>query len=82
MAPNMYETLKRVVDEDFSSVFASYQGKAFLFWGVDDTATPLTAGEKMASLIAGSTFVPLSGDHFFFLAHNREIAEKIENFQK
>lgn len=82
MAANMYETLKKVVDEDFSPIFASYQGRALLFWGVDDTATPLAAGEKMASLIPDSTFLPLSGDHFFFLAHNQEIAARIEKFQK
>ncbi len=67
MNAGMYETFKNVVDEDFSSYFKAYGGKALLFWGKEDTATPLYAGEKMASLIAHSHFYPLEGDHYFFL---------------
>ena len=82
MAPNMYETLKKVVDEDFSGVFASYQGKALIFWGEEDDATPLESGRRIAELIPGASFFPLSGDHFFFLGHGREIAAKMEEFFK
>ena len=67
MNQGMYETFKNVVDEDFSPHFAAFTNKALLFWGKEDTATPLFAGEKIASLIKESHFYPLEGDHYFFL---------------
>ena len=73
MPKNMYETLKNVVDEDFSDVFREYYGNALIFWGIDDTATPLEAGEKISSLILRNRFTPLSGNHYFFLDHGEEI---------
>ncbi len=70
MSQNMYETFKNVVDEDFSKEFENYRGKALIFWGEDDTATPLESGEKISSLIKDSKFFPLSGDHFFFIKNS------------
>jgi len=78
MSQNMYETFKIVVNEDFSDIFASHSGKTLIFWGKDDTATPLWSGEKVASLIQNSTFYPLEGDHFFFLK-NSIFIEKVIN---
>jgi len=77
MSHEMYETFKNVVDENFESSFAKYNGKALLFWGKEDTATPLYTGEKIASIIKGSHFYPLDGDHFFFLSHARLIGDII-----
>ena len=67
MNQGMYETFKNVVDEDFSSEFQTFTQQAHLFWGKEDTATPLYAGEKMAALIPHSHFHPLEGDHYFFI---------------
>jgi len=69
----MYETLKNVVDEDFSSKFADFGGKAFIFWGEEDKATPLKSGERVSRLVKNSEFHALKGDHFFFLLHARYI---------
>ncbi len=77
MSHEMYETFKNVVNEDFESQFAGYHGKALLFWGKEDTATPLYTGEKIASLIQNSQLYPLDGDHFFFLKHTKFIEDKI-----
>jgi pimeloyl-ACP methyl ester carboxylesterase len=77
MSHSMYETFKNVVDEDFEEIFAKYRGRALIFWGKDDTATPLFAGEKIASLIKNSKFYPLDGDHYFFVYHKDFIARKI-----
>ncbi len=77
MSHEMYETFKNVVDEDFESEFSKFQGKALLFWGKEDTATPLYTGEKIATLIKNSRFYPLDGDHFFFLKHSPFIEQKI-----
>jgi len=77
MSHEMYETFKNVVDEDFEYSFSKYNGKALLFWGKEDTATPLYTGEKINTLITNSSFYPLDGDHFFFLKHAKFIANKI-----
>ncbi|MBS9778731.1 MAG: alpha/beta hydrolase [Campylobacteraceae bacterium] len=77
MSKKMYETLKKVVDEDMSDEFSSYGGKALIFWGKEDRATPLSSGEKIAKLIKNSSFYPLNGDHFFFAHHAQFIAKKI-----
>ncbi len=77
MSANMYETFKNVVNEEFEENFSKVDGDALLFWGESDTATPLWSGEKISSIIDGSKFYPLEGDHFFFLKHSDFIAEKI-----
>ena len=73
MSKTMYETLKNVVDEDFSSKFADFGGRVFIFWGEEDKATPLKSGERVSRLIKNSEFHALKGDHFFFLLHARYI---------
>jgi len=77
MSHEMYETFKNVVDEDFELEFSKSQSRALCFWGIDDTATPLYTGEKIAGLIENSKFYPLEGDHFFFLQHAHFIANEI-----
>lgn len=74
----MYQTFKNVVDENFSDKFAAYNGKALLFWGRNDTATPLFAGKKIHSLIENSQMKVYDGDHYFFLNKSAAIAKEIE----
>ena len=81
MSHEMYETFKNVVDEDFESEFSQSKSRALCFWGIEDTATPLYTGEKIAELIEDSKFYPLDGDHFFFLKHASFISNEIENDQ-
>ncbi len=75
----MYETFKNVVDEDFTNYFQGFPNKALLFWGIEDTATPLWTGEKIHNLIQKSQFYPLKGDHYFFLQNSNFIAKTIES---
>jgi pimeloyl-ACP methyl ester carboxylesterase len=75
----MYETFKNVVDEDFSDYFKAYDKKALLFWGKDDTATPLESGEKMAKLLPEGHLEVYEGDHYFFMKNSSDIAKKIES---
>ncbi|MBZ7964269.1 alpha/beta fold hydrolase [Campylobacter sp. 2457A] len=74
----MYQTFKNVVDEDLKDVFSKIEAKTYIFWGIDDQATPLSSGEKMHELIKSSKFYPLEGDHFFFLKHSAFIAKQIK----
>lgn len=45
MSQTMYEILK-CVNEDFTSTFAVSSSKTYIFWGENDSATPLLSGEK------------------------------------
>lgn len=74
----MYETFKTVVNEDFQDIFASFPNRALVCWGREDQATPLHAGEKIASLIPDAKFIEYEGDHYFFLQHAKSISNQIE----
>lgn len=74
----MYQTFKNVVNEDLSSEFKAYSGKALLCWGKDDTATPLYTAEKINELIADSRLVVYEGDHYFFMNQAEAVAKEIE----
>jgi pimeloyl-ACP methyl ester carboxylesterase len=78
MNSGMYETFKNVVDEYFEENFKNYKGEALLFWGKEDTATPLWTAEKIDTLIEHSKLFPLNGDHFFFVKNSKFIAQTIE----
>ena len=75
----MYQTFKNVVNEDFSDEFSKYDGKAILFWGKEDTATPLSSGEKIHELINDSKLEVYEGDHYFFMKNAQDISSKIED---
>ncbi len=76
---HMYETFKRVVNEDYAPVFKQYEKKTLILWGEDDTATHLSSGRMIHELIKGSRFETFAGDHYFFLHHVDEIRQSIEN---
>ena len=73
----MYETFKNVVDEEFEENFHNINSKVLLFWGIDDTATPLWTAKKIQSIIPNSKLYDLAGDHFFFLNNSKFISEQI-----
>ncbi len=74
----MYQTFKNVVNEDFSNEFLSYDGKALLCWGRNDTATPLSSAEKIDELIEDSTLKVYDGDHYFFMKHAQDVSKNVE----
>lgn len=73
MSQTMYEILKIVVNEDFSATFAEVTSPTYIFWGESDSATPLSSGQKIHSLIPHSHFYHMMGDHFFFLKNGKKI---------
>jgi len=74
----MYDTFKNVVNEDFSSEFSAYKGKALLCWGKEDTATPLSSAHKINELIKDSQLEIYEGDHYSFMNNTEDICKKIE----
>lgn len=79
LEPHMYETFKTVIAEDFIPRFKHYSKKCLIFWGEHDTATALSSGQMIHSLIKNSTFTSFSGDHYFFLHEVPSICAAIEN---
>lgn len=79
MNQGMYETFKNVVNEDFTYHFQNFQGKAYIFWGKEDTATALQSGEKIHALIPNSEFVSYNGDHYFFIKNAKDLTQRLEN---
>lgn len=79
MSENMYKTFKNVVDEDFVSIFERVTNKTLIFWGMEDKATSIKSGEKIADIIDSSILYKLSGDHYFFLKHSKQISGIIED---
>ena len=79
MSHEMYETFKNVVNEEFEHNFSKVSGKALLFWGKADTATPLWTAEKIEKMIPDAKLYPLDGDHYFFLHHAAFIAQTISD---
>ena len=77
MSQVMYETFKNVVDEDFVSIFSKVTSKTLIFWGKEDSATPLSSGEKISQIINNSSFYPCDGDHFFFIKNSKFIVKII-----
>ncbi len=78
LSEHMYQTFKNVVDEDFSSEFKNYEGKALLCWGKEDTATPLESAKKIEELIPDAKLVIYDGDHYFFMQNAADVSKEIE----
>ncbi len=74
----MYQTFKNVINEDFSNKFSRFDEKALLFWGKDDTATPLESAKKIQQLISNSQLEVYEGDHYFFMKNAQDISTKIQ----
>ena len=81
MSEVMYATFKNVVDEDFSSSFASYNKNTIILWGEKDTATTLASGRTIHNLIKDSYFKSYDGDHYFFLQNANDIEKNIMEYK-
>ncbi|WP_457597471.1 alpha/beta fold hydrolase [Hydrogenimonas sp.] len=80
MPQNMYETFKKVVDEDFLPRFGAYEGEALLLWGASDTATPIKSGEAIAKAMKRARLEIVPGDHYFFLQDPEGVISRMEAF--
>lgn len=66
--PLMRAVLSKVVNEDLKHVMPKIKAPVLLFWGENDTATPLSDAKKMEKLIADAGLVTVPGaGHFSFI---------------
>lgn len=79
LSPIMYEIFKNIVNEDFSEIFRKCEKPTSIFWGDEDTATPLSGGRKIHSLMKNSKFCVCKGGHYFFLAQNPNSQNQAKN---
>lgn len=67
-SPLMRQVLVKTVNEDLEPLLPNIKCPTLLVWGVNDTATPISDGEKMERLISGSGLVKLeNAGHYSFL---------------
>ncbi|AJC84527.1 alpha/beta fold hydrolase [Campylobacter peloridis] len=78
MSEIMYDTFKKVVNENLENEFQKIKNPILIFWGNEDKATPLKSGAIIHSLAQKGKLFSLEGDHFFFLKHAAFINAKIQ----
>jgi len=67
-SPLMRQVLVKTVNEDLEPLLPNIKCPTLLVWGVNDTATPLSDGEKMEKLIPDAGLVKLeNAGHYSFL---------------
>lgn len=82
-APVLKETLKRIVNEDMSSLLPNIKVPTLLIWGINDTDTPISQAKKMEALIpdCGLIQYPNSG-HFAYLENLQNVNIVLNDFFK
>jgi pimeloyl-ACP methyl ester carboxylesterase len=67
-SPKMRAILSKVVNEDLCHLMPKIAAPTLLFWGENDTATPLADAKKMEKLIPDAGLVTVAGaGHYAFL---------------
>ena len=77
----MRDTFVRVVNEDLQAHAARVQPSTLLFWGENDTDTPLWQGQRLEQLIpdAGLVIYPGAG-HYSYLENLEQTARAVDYF--
>lgn len=82
-SPLMRQVLVKTVNEDLEPLLPNIKCPALLVWGVNDTATPLSDGEKMEKLIPDAGLVKLeNAGHYSFLDQQYTFNRVMSSFMK
>ena len=77
----MRAILSKCVNEDLFHLMPLIKAPTLLFWGENDTATPLADAKKMEQLIPDAGLVPLSGcGHFAYLDRYADFKAIVRSF--
>ena len=75
--PMMRAILSKVVNEDLCHLMPKISAPTLLFWGENDTATPLADAKKMESLIPDAGLVTVAGAGHFSFLENPQLFERV-----
>ena len=82
-SPMMRAILSKCVNEDLRHLMPKIKAPTLLFWGENDTATPLSDAKRMEKLIPDAGLVVAHGTgHFSFLENQGLFTAVIKNFFK
>ena len=82
-SPMMRQVLVKTVNEDLEPLLPNIKCPTLLVWGVNDTATPLSDGEKMEKLIPDAGLVKLeNAGHYSFLEQQFTFNRVMSSFMK
>lgn len=77
----MRETLVRVVNQDLSEVAMRLNQQTLMFWGDQDTDTPLWMGQKLEKLIPDAGLIVFEGvGHYSYLERQGEFVRIVDHF--
>lgn len=80
-SPKMRAILSKVVNEDLCHLMPKIAAPTLLFWGENDTATPLADAKKMEKLIPDAGLVTVAGaGHYAFLENTPLFLRVAESF--
>lgn len=80
-SPRMRAILSKVVNEDLCHLMPKITAPTLLFWGENDTATPLADAKRMEKLIPDAGLVTVAGaGHYAFLENTPLFLRVVESF--
>ena len=80
-SPRMRAVMVRCIEEDLTAHLPKIHASTLLIWGENDTATPLSDGQKMEALIPDAGLVTLHGaGHFGFLERWPQCQRVLDSF--
>jgi len=81
--PILKKTFTTVIREDLTPILSNIKIPTLIIWGENDTATPLSAGKKINSLIPKSKMIIFKNtSHFSYLDDQEKFVTEIKKFIK
>ena len=81
LSPLMRQTFNRVIGLDLTDRLEKIQASTLLYWGAEDTATPLWMGQMMKEKIPDAGLVVEEGHgHFVYLEQNAKFLRILNSF--
>ena len=76
-SPKMRAILSKCVNEDLCHLMPRIKASTLLFWGENDTATPLSDAKRMEKLIPDAGLVTVAGAGHFSFLENPVLFERV-----
>ena len=81
LSPQMRKTFNQIVTQDLAEELPLIQASTILFWGENDTETPLWMGRKMEELIPDAALIVEEGaGHFAYLEKSAVFESVVKSF--